>query len=195
MREGGEVGEIEGEEGDREGEHGRRTDLRRELHTQAQRADELPPPLLPPRRRRRPPRHPGQDEHHQQVDVQHRQIARVDPHHREPAEDVGDDGPVRAPVRQHGGAGRIYGELHGREHLPLHPRGRGQHAYAAGRRRLRPRGLGRPPPAGGARCRRQGQREGRRGRSLEAPRRAQEPRLKFLPGLRIYVSPRLLCVA
>lgn len=113
MREGGEVGEIEGQESDREGQHGRRPDLRRELHPQAQRADELPPPLLAPRRRRRPPRHPGEDDRDQQVHGEHRQIARIDARHREPAEDVGDHGPVREAVRKHGGSGRVYGEFHG----------------------------------------------------------------------------------
>ena len=185
VREGGEGGETEGEEGDREGQHGRRPDLRRELHPQAQRADELPPPLLPPRRRRRAPRHAGEDDLDQQVHGQHRQIARVHARHRQPAEDVRDDGPVRAPVRQHGGAGRVHGELHGRQHLALDSRGRGQQPHAAGRRRLRPRGVGRPPAGRGARRRREEQREGRRGRSHQAPRRAQGAWLGFSAGLMI----------
>lgn len=185
MREGGEGGEIEGKEGDREGQHGWRSDLRRELHPQAQRADELSPPRLPPRRRRRPPRHAGQDDRHQQVHGQHRQIARVHARHRKSSEDVGDDGPVRAPVRQHGGAGRIHGELHGREHLAFDSGRRGQQPHAAGGGRLRPRGVGRPAPAGGARCVGQEQREGRRGRSHQASCRAKGSRLKYELGLRV----------
>lgn len=178
MREGREIREAQGQEGDREGEHGRRSDLRRERDPQAQRADELPPPRLPPRRRRRPPRHAGEDDHHQQVHGLDRQGPRLLPRHRKPPEDVGDHGPIREAVRQHGGPGRVHGELHGREHLPLDAGGRGQQPHAAGRRRLRARGLRRAAAAGRARHPRQGGGEGGRGRPLQAPCRAQGERVR-----------------
>lgn len=64
MREGRESREIEGEKGHRERQHGRRQNLRRELHPQAHRTDELSPPRFSSRRRRGSSRHPGQNDHH-----------------------------------------------------------------------------------------------------------------------------------
>ena len=131
MRERGERRETQGQESDREGQHGRSPYLRRERHPQTHRADELPPPLLTPRRRRRPPRHTGQDDHHQQVHGLHRQVSRIYSCHRQFAEDVRDDGPVREAIRQHGGSGRVYGEFHGWIDLAFDSGGRGQQFDAA----------------------------------------------------------------
>jgi hypothetical protein len=104
----GEGAEAQGEEGDQEGQHGQST-----WTTSAS-----PPASTPfsPASTRRPrckssagPR-------------AILQVARLGARHGQPSEDVRDHGPVRVTVRQHGGAGRVHGGLHGRIHLPPCPR-------------------------------------------------------------------------